>query len=48
MHTRSDGKLYNIARRRANTKIRKTTIRDMLCADDAAVTAHTHNVTSSN
>ena len=41
MHTRSDGKLYNIARLRAKTKVCKTTIRDMLFADDAAVTAHT-------
>ena len=40
IHTRSDGSLYNIARLRAKTKIRKTTIRDMLFADDAAVTAH--------
>ena len=43
MHTRSDGKLYNIARLRAKTKIRKTTIRDMLFEDDAAVTAHTEH-----
>ena len=41
MNTRSDDKLYNIARLRAKTKIRKTTIRDILFADDAAVTAHT-------
>lgn len=40
MHIRSDDKLYNIARLRAKTKIRKTTIRDMLFADDVAVTAH--------
>ena len=43
MHTRSDGKLYNIARLRAKTKVRKTTIRDMLFADDAAITAHTEH-----
>jgi len=42
-HTRSDGKLYNIARRRAKTKIHKTTIRDMLFADDAVITAHTEH-----
>lgn len=41
MNTRSDDKLYNIARLRAKTKVRKTTIRDMLFADDAAVAAHT-------
>ena len=41
VHTRSDGKLYNIARLRAKTKVHETTIRDMLFADDAAVTAHT-------
>ena len=42
MHTRSDGKLYNIARLRAKTKIRKTTIRDM------SQSLHTQNMTSSN
>ena len=43
MHTRSDCKLYNIARLRVKTKICKTTIRDMLFGDDAAVTAHTEH-----
>ena len=43
MHTRSDGKLYNIVKLRAKTKVRKTTIRDMLFADDAAITAHTEH-----
>ena len=33
--------MYNIVRLRAKTKVRKTTIRDMLFADDAAVSAHT-------
>ena len=41
IHTRSDGKLYNITRLTAKTKLRKTTIRDMIFAGDAAVTAHT-------
>lgn len=41
MHTRSDGRLYNIARLRAKTKVRKIIIRDMVFADDAAVTSHT-------
>ena len=33
--------MHNIARLRAKTKVRKTTKRDMLFADDAAVSAHT-------
>ena len=40
LHTRSDGGLYNTARLRAKTKTRTVLIRDMLYADDAAVTAH--------
>ena len=40
-HRRSDGRLYNITRLRANTKVCVTIIRDMLFADDAAVTSHT-------
>lgn len=43
MHTRSDGRLYNIARLRAKTKVRKIIIRDMLFADDAAVSSHTEH-----
>ena len=43
IHTRSDGRLYNIARLREKTKIHKTTIRDMLFVDYAAVTAHTEH-----
>ena len=39
--TRSDGRLFNLARIRAKTKVRKFLIRDMLFADDAAVVAHT-------
>ena len=38
---RSDDRLFNLARLRANTKVRKDLIRDMLFADDAAVAIHT-------
>ena len=41
LHTRSTGKLFNLARLRAKTKIRKVLIREMLFADDAAVISHT-------
>lgn len=41
LHTRSDGNLFNLARLRAKTKVRKVLIREMLFADDAALTAHT-------
>lgn len=41
LHTRSDGNLFNLARLRAKTKVRKVLIREMLYADDAAFTAHT-------
>ena len=41
LHTRSDGKLFNLARLRVKTKIREVLIRDLLFADDAAVTSHT-------
>ena len=37
--TRSDDRLFNLARLRAKTKVRKDLIRDMLFADDAAVVA---------
>ena len=40
LHTRSDGRLFNPARLRAKTKVREALIRDMLFADDAAVTSH--------
>ena len=41
LHTRSDGNLFNLARLRAKTKVRKVLIRELLFADDAALTAHT-------
>ena len=40
--TCSDDRLFNLARLRAKTKVRKDLIRDMLFADDAAVATHTH------
>ena len=40
-HTRTDGRLFSLSRLRAKTKVRETLIRDMLFADDAAVTSHT-------
>ena len=41
LRTRSDDRLFNLARLRAKTKVRKDLIRDMLFADDAAVATHT-------
>ena len=41
LRTRSDGRLFNLARLRAKTKVREVHIRDMLFADDAAVATHT-------
>ena len=43
IHTRSDGKLFNIARLRAKTKVREALIRELLFADDAALTSHTED-----
>ena len=40
LHSRSDGKLFNVARLKAMTKVRNIMIRDMLFADDAAVATH--------
>lgn len=41
LHTRSDGKLFNLARLRAKTKVSQILIREMLFADDAALASHT-------
>ena len=40
VHARSDGKLFNLARLRAKTKVTEVYVREMLFADDAALTAH--------
>ncbi|XP_076471172.1 uncharacterized protein LOC143301052 [Babylonia areolata] len=40
LHSRSDGSLFNLARLRAKTKVRQVLIREMLFADDAALTTH--------
>ena len=41
LRTRSDGKLYYLARLRAKTNVRHVTIREVLFADDAAMATHT-------
>ncbi|KAI8491983.1 hypothetical protein Bbelb_303560 [Branchiostoma belcheri] len=43
LHKRSDGKLFNLSRLKAKTKIREVLITDLLFADDAALAAHTEN-----
>ena len=40
LRTRADGKLFNLSRLRAKTKVQLRCLRDFLFADDAAVTAH--------
>jgi hypothetical protein len=41
IRTRADGKLCNITGLGAKTKVREILIREMLYADDAALTSHT-------
>ncbi|KAI8519654.1 hypothetical protein Bbelb_029110 [Branchiostoma belcheri] len=41
IHTRHDGKLYNLARLRAKTKVTRVLLRELLFADDAALASHT-------
>ena len=40
LHTRSDGKLFNLARLRAKSKVQKVLVRELLFADDAALVSH--------
>ena len=40
IHTRADGNLYNISRLRAKRKVENVLIRELLFADDAALTSH--------
>ena len=46
LHTRSDDKLFNLARLKAKTNVRKILVREMLLADDAALATHTHTGSS--
>ena len=41
LRTRSDDRPFNLGRLRAKTKVREAPVRDMLFADNAAVTTHT-------
>ena len=41
LHIISDGRLFSLARLRAKIKVREIIVRDLLFADDAAVTTHT-------
>ena len=43
IHTRTDCKLFNIARCHAETKVREILIRELLFADDAALASHTES-----
>ena len=40
LRTRSDGKLFNLSRLKAKTKVQQKCLRDFLFADDAAITTH--------
>ena len=42
--TRSTGKLFNLARLRAKTKVQRVLVREMLYADDAAFVSHSETV----
>ena len=40
LHTRSNGKLFNLAKLRTKTKVRTILIYELLFADDAALVSH--------
>ncbi len=40
LHTRSDGKLFNLSRLTAKTKVREVTLREFFFADDTTVATH--------
>lgn len=42
--TKCDGKLFNLSHMKAKTKVRTALIREMLFADDAALTSHTKDL----
>ncbi len=44
LHTRSDGNLFNLARLRANTKVCRVLIHELLFADDATLTVYSQEV----
>ena len=41
LRTRSDGNLFKLSRLRAKTRVHVKNVRDLLFADDAAITTHT-------
>ena len=41
LHARADGKLFNLARLRAKTKVRHVVIQEMLFVDNASLVTHT-------
>ena len=43
LRTRSDGRLFNLDRLKAKTKVIQALIRDLLFADDAAIATHSEN-----
>ena len=41
LRTRSDGNLFKLSRLRSKTRVHEKYVRDLLFADDAAITTHT-------